>query len=142
MSKNAETKSIAFDDVVRSFYGCTSGNIDSPVWICGLEWGGGLSIEAPTPIEAFTPYGFEELQCLDTKDFECSFWASRSPFCRAVIKILSVLLKGELLSWKDFSDLEKEGIVCRDGMALVLNANPISFASQDEAKREWIPTAM
>lgn len=137
MDNEAATKTIAFDEVVHSFYGCTIGNVDSPIWICGLEWGGGLSLEEPTPIESFAPYGFKELQCLDTKDFECSFWAPRSPFCRAVIKILSVLLKGELLSWKDFSDLEREGIVGRDGIALILNANPITFSNRDEARKEW-----
>lgn len=128
---------LEFFDVANSFYGCTIGNIDSPIWICGLEWGGGLSQDVPTPTEFFTPYGFEELQCLNAKDFENNFWDSHSPFCRAVIKILSVLSKDSIISWNSFADLEKEGMIGRDGLALVLNSNPLSFSGRGAAKKDW-----
>ena len=33
-----------FTKLVESFYGSTVGNIQSPVWLCGLEWGVPFSI--------------------------------------------------------------------------------------------------
>lgn len=32
----------AFEELALSFYGCDGGNLKSPVWFCGLEWGGEL----------------------------------------------------------------------------------------------------
>lgn len=30
-----------FNEMALSHYGCDGGNLSSPIWACGLEWGGG-----------------------------------------------------------------------------------------------------
>lgn len=37
----------AFENAVASFYGAKGGNAESPVWLCGLEWGERWSTEHP-----------------------------------------------------------------------------------------------
>ncbi len=34
------TVSKNFSEAAQSLYGCDGGNLNSSVWICGLEWGG------------------------------------------------------------------------------------------------------
>lgn len=129
-----------FLKIVQSFYGCTTGNVDSPVWLCGLEWGGGLSLEAPTYLDSWNPYGFEDLQCWSWQEFKEEFWAPRSKYCQNALKVLLTIQKGHYcekdykLSW---SELEKHKTVGANGLAMFLNAFPISFAGRSVADKDW-----
>ena len=62
-----------FTKLVESFYGSTVGNIQSPVWLCGLEWGGGYDPETPILESELEPYGMEDLQATSLQDFIDSF---------------------------------------------------------------------
>lgn len=48
-----------FTKLVESFYGSTIGNVRSPVWMCGLEWGGGYDSKIPILESELEPYGLE-----------------------------------------------------------------------------------
>ena len=62
-------------DWLRDFHGCDGGDIGSPekssVWVCGIEWGGGHTVEnlrqiAAEPYTGDTDFGYEAWQeCVD-----------------------------------------------------------------------------
>ena len=131
-----------FTKLVESFYGSTIGNVRSPVWMCGLEWGGGYDSKVPILESELEPYGFEDLQTTSWQDFEANFWAAKSPFCQNTMKILCELYnctKPETnASYKqNWETWEKLGIVGVNGLALILNAFPISFKDRSAAWKDW-----
>ena len=130
-----------FRKVVQSFSGCTSGNVDSPVWLCGLEWGGGLSTKVPTIFDSSDVYGFKDLQCWSWQDFVGAFWAGKSKFCQNALKVLlTIQNKGKYSKDqydKKWDELEKHRTVGPNGIALILNAFPISFAGRSVAADAW-----
>lgn len=128
--------------LVESFYGSTIGNVRSPVWLCGLEWGGGYDSKVPILESELEPYGFEDLQTTSWQDFKANFWAAKSPFCQNTMKILCELYnctKPETnASYKqNWETWEKLGIVGVNGLALILNAFPISFKDRSAAWKDW-----
>lgn len=129
-----------FQKIVESFYGCTTGNVDSPVWFCGLEWGGGYDKDVPILLHEMKPYDFGSLQCWSIEEFKDAFWAPRSKFCQNVLKILVAIQKGSYES-KDYniswSEYEKRRLIGPNGLALILNAFPISFAGRSTANKNW-----
>lgn len=127
-----------FEKIVKSFYGSTAGNIHSPIWICGLEWGGGYDESIPIFIDNIEPYSFESLHVWSAKQFANYFWASQSAFCRNVIKLLYGLKTGNCSNWSSVvEDWYKDGIAGPNGIAMILNAYPISFKNRDQAYRSW-----
>ena len=131
---------LQFQKLVESFYGCTAGNIHSPVWICGLEWGGGHDPSVPIPIQDLEPYDFEELHCWSAKEFWDNFWAGESKFCQAVVKLLIGIRDGEYTSRKrpwnpDF--LAETNLIGPKGLALTLNAFPISMHGTAQRWNSW-----
>ena len=128
-----------FHDLVKSFYGCTGGNIFSPIWLCGLEWGGGYDASEPILIDGLTPYDFEDLHCFTVQKFKDSFWAPSSAFCRNVIKILMAAQEGTYTGGysNNFDNLSKRKIVGPYGLALILNTFPISMKGRNEASKSW-----
>lgn len=131
-----------FTKLVESFYGSTVGNIQSPVWLCGLEWGGGYDPETPILESELEPYGMEDLQATSLQDFIDSFWAAKSPFCRNTMKLLCELYnctdpKEKASYGQNWETWEKLGIVGSNGLALILNAYPISFENRSVAGKSW-----
>ena len=130
-----------FCNFVSSFSGCSAGNINSPIWLCGLEHGGGFSETEPITEnwlrEATTP--FESLHIANGQKFMDSFFAPRSPFCHGVVRSLTMLKLGDIPS--DFqtetSWLESKGIIGANGLALVLNAFPVSMKSRSVSDKAW-----
>lgn len=134
-----KTPSPQFTAMVSSFFGSAAGNIRSPVWICGLEPGGGFSPDIPIPVSTFAPYSFEDLQCWTADDFFGSFWDDSSGFCQAVAKMLVGLKDGGYDSkrLRDCKTLAAENLVGPDGLALVLNAFPISMQGVSRRRGSW-----
>ncbi len=137
---NTQAVPESFANMVKSFYGCTGGNIFSPVWICGFEWGGGHDPESPYPVSAFYPLSFEALHYWNGDLFRRNFWESKSPFCRAVIKLLMGLqdngykpntYSSQVQRWQDYN------LTGPNGLAMVLNTYPISFAGRNTAANSW-----
>lgn len=128
-----------FQDLVKSFYGCTGGNIFSPVWLCGLEWGGGYDASEPILVDGLKPYYFDDLHCFTVNEFRDSFWAPGSAFCRNVIKILMATQEGTYSGsyTSNFDDLSKRKIVGPYGLALILNTFPISMKGRNVATKSW-----
>lgn len=131
-----------FKKLVESFYGSTIGNVQSPVWLCGLEWGGGCDPKTPILESEFEPYSLEDIQATSLQDFIDSFWDAHSPFCRNTMKVLCELYNctdpGEKASYcQSWETWERLGIVGANGLALVLNAFPISFGNRDVAAAQW-----
>lgn len=133
------TPSPQFKAMVSSFFGSAAGNIRSPVWICGLEPGGGYSPDIPIPVSNLAPYSFEDLQCWTADDFFGSFWDDSSGFCQAVAKILVGLKDGRYDSTRprDRKTLAADNLVGPDGLALVLNAFPISMLGVSQRGKSW-----
>ena len=126
-----------FRKLCSSFYGCTIGNVYAPVWICGLEWGGGLDKDYPVSEHTLEPYGLEALPTWDRKEI-WDDWGRKGYFNDAVEKILWALKKGEVSQKKTDEKLEEEdlfGLI--KGMGLILNAYPISFPDRSEARKCW-----
>ena len=138
-----------FKALAESFFGSTAGNIHSPIWFCGLEWGGGYDPEVPILWDLIQPYDFEELHTWSTQSFMDSFWASRSQFCQNVIKILVGLQQGYFNSGDNrkgfecrrdeewFADLGRRRIVGPNGLALILNMLPISVPNRSVCNGSW-----
>lgn len=138
-----KTPSPQFTAMVSSFFGSAAGNIRSPVWICGLEPGGGFSPDIPIPVSNLAPYSFEDLQCWTADDFFGSFWGDSSPLCWAVAKILVGLKDGRYDStrFRNRETLRKtlaaDNLVGPNGLALVLNAFPISMQGVNQRSKSW-----
>lgn len=131
-----------FTKLVESFFGSAGGNVNSPVWLCGLEPGGGYDPETPILESELEPYGMEDLQATSLQDFIDNFWDATSPFCRNTIKVLCGLYNctnpQEMASYsQSWETREKLGIVGANGLALVLNAFPISLKGRDVAEEKW-----
>lgn len=130
-----------FRQIIESFYGSTCGNTRSPVWICGLEWGGGHDPAIPIPVSDFEPYVFDDLQVWSADDFLSSFWAPQSRFCQAVIKILTGLRDRAYVpsrcSWSR-ENMIKENLIGPNGLALILNAFPISMSGTSARWSSWL----
>lgn len=135
-----------FKNLMNSFFGCTAGNIKSPIWFCGLEWGGGYDSELPILLDTLQPYGFSDLHTWNADSFRKSFWASGSPFCQNVIKLLVGLQQGYYQtgdnkkeggdkSW--FEDLARRRIVGPNGLALIFNMFPISIPNRSAYENSW-----
>ena len=127
-----------FKKIVESFYGSTAGNIRSPIWFCGLEWGGGYDESIPIFVDNLEPYDFKSLHVWSAKQFESYFWTPRSAFCRNVIKLLYGLKKGPCSGWSSkYEEWDKDGIAGPNGIAMILNAYPISFKDRNQAYQVW-----
>lgn len=140
INENFSNVPTEFLHLVESFHGCTAGNINSPVWICGLEWGGGFDPSVPIPIQNLEPYDFEELQCWSAKDFWMSFWAKGSKFCEGVVKLLIGIRDGEYNSAKGTFDpdrLAETNLIGPKGLALILNAFPLSMHGTGQRRHSW-----
>lgn len=129
-----------FRQLVESFYGCTAGNIYSPVWICGLEWGGDLPLDTTFSIYNLEPYGFEDIHCWSGEEFMGNFWATGSKFCEGVIKILTGLRDGGYVSAKCSwakDKLIESNLIGPNGLALILNAFPICMQGTSVRWKNW-----
>lgn len=113
-----------------------SGNINSPVWICGLEYGRGW--KGNIPAEDFKVQK-DEFQCKSSEAFMDRFWAPESPFCHGVLKSLAVLKYGKIPSdfCTDIHWLTEKGLIGPNGLAMILNAFPISMAGRSQAYANW-----
>ena len=130
-----------FHDFVSSFAGCSSGNVNSPVWICGLEQGGGF-LEDEYITEKWLREGVREFEDMHTNSAEAfmqNFFASKSPFCHGVLRALAVLKFGKIP--EDFQIntqwLESHGLIGSQGLALVLNAYPVTMKSRSYSNDAW-----
>ena len=131
-----------FTKLVESFYGSTIGNVRSPVWMCGLEWGGGYDSKVPILESELEPYGLEDIQTISLQDFIDNFWAPGSPFCRNTMKILCALYNctkpEKTASYEQtWETWKKLGIVGVNGLSLILNAYAISFENRSVAGKSW-----
>lgn len=129
-----------FKKMVESFYGCTVGNINSPVWFCGLEWGGGYDSKTPIPIQNLEPYDLETIQCFSIDEHWNNFWASGSKFCEGVVKLLIGIRDGEYdpnkRTW-DPKVLADANLIGPKGLALTLNAFHISMSGTSQRQKSW-----
>ena len=133
-----------FEKLVNSFYGCTAGNINAPIWFCGLEWGGGYDSKFPILEQDLEPYDFEDLQCLSATFFKEYFWANQRPYCRNTLKILVSLFNlcaesvgRSPINFEANNVLQNEELLGANGYALMLNGYPISFIDRSNARNQW-----
>lgn len=140
MSDTKHQVPFEFQQMVESFYGCTVGNINSPVWFCGLEWGGGYDSKIPIPIQNLEPYDLETIQCFSIEEHWNNFWATGSKFCEGVVKLLIGIRDGEYDSnkWtRDPKVLSDLNLIGPKGLALTLNAFPISMSGTSQRQQSW-----
>lgn len=120
-----------FTKLVESFFGSGVGNVNSPVWLCGLEQSGVCGPEAPILESELQPQIIKDPYTTSVQEFIESFRAYRTNLCSAAIKIFSELEKciSPEESWKT------QGGAGR--FAFVLNAFPIPFENRDVAAAKW-----
>ncbi|MCF0254566.1 MAG: hypothetical protein HUK26_09570, partial [Duodenibacillus sp.] len=159
------TPTPAMEKLAKSFEGARIGNIDSPVWLCGLEDAAepsdGIFDEKvlDNPLQADE---LDSLRCDDWKEFWKSMWScdgagvktlennfnngmSYSPYFELVMKVFIGFTMGEykeeyyqaLVRQADWEGLESAGILGKNGIFLLLNAFPICFAGQNNARLAW-----
>ena len=116
-------------DWLRDFHGCDGGDIGSPekssVWVCGIEWGGGHTVEnlrqiAAEPYTGDTDFGYEAWQeCVDC------------PYNISVCKLLTALNGGQVEDYRRFAE-EVQPFVHKAGSGYFkMNLYPIAFKNTD-----------
>jgi hypothetical protein len=112
-----------FRNLAMSFYGCDGGNLDSPIWTCGLEWGGGLQDnEIPqddfmnTAICSWDSPGWSARGCLSGR---------RMGYNQKLAWFFSYYFGWDIHNYKQ--DAEEQKLFCKNGIGFKMNAFPISF---------------
>ncbi len=106
--------------------------------------GGGCDPKVPLLEQELEPYYLDSIQTVSLEDFLENFWSSHSKYCQNFIKVLIELYNcshsdsTEKASYKQsWEILAKKGIVGPKGLALALNAYPISFKDRSVAASDW-----
>lgn len=139
-----------FADMARGLTGAKSGNLKGNIWFCGLEEGGGLTLEHPNLLNPYPP---EYYQAQTLTDFVDNFWYPESAFCRAVAKFLLAFrirhmggayhagdfdkFLGEDKGRADWEGLQREGFAGPRGIAMVANAYPLRMPSHGVSAADW-----
>ncbi|WP_345848455.1 hypothetical protein [Shewanella algae] len=113
-----------FKNMALSFYGCDGGNLNSTVWTCGLEWGGGYeNNEIPeSELKAL------KLWSWDT-DGETVAGCLRHQYNQKLAWFFSYLYGWNVDDYKNESIKNK--LFCSEGTGFKMNAFPISFKNRD-----------
>ncbi|WP_314368398.1 hypothetical protein [Neisseria cinerea] len=116
-------------DWLRDFHGCDGGDIGSPekpsVWVCGIEWGGGHTVEnlrqiAAEPYTGDTEFGFGDWQ-------ECVAY----PYNISVCKLLCALNGGQVENYRRFAEEVQPFVHKADSGYFKMNLYPIAFKNTD-----------
>ena len=113
---------------VKSWAGCDGGNLDAPIWFCGIEWGAGDESYYKNDLPKQMEHGSVPLAGkYDWKGTISGTTGGESSFGRGVAKLYSAIRTPEI---KDQSKAI-EGYT--GGEILKLNLYPIKFRNTDPA---------
>lgn len=119
-----------FKDMALSFSGCDGGNLNSNIWTCGLEWGGGYENNIiPEDIFKALPLGawdIGENTIVDNLNYQ---------YNQKLAWFFSYLLGWDAEDYKNES--VTNGLYCKNGIGFKMNAFPISFPDRDSVT--WLP---
>lgn len=109
-----------FKEMALSFYGCDGGNLDSSIWICGLEWGGGYENDQINESEFIAL----PLSSWDSGKESISNYF-KNQYNQKTAWFFSYLLGWDINDFK--SEAEKNYLFSSSGTGFKMNAFPISF---------------
>lgn len=124
-------------NITTSFFGANGGSLDNPIWLCGLEWGGGYSEEeylVPENLQgdSVTSITVEELKAFLVK-------RGRS-FFRSQIALLHAITANS----EDRKHVRARACIddgfhffCKDNYGVSLNAYPISMKARSTSQVDW-----
>lgn len=127
-----------FTKLVESVFGSRVGDVNSPVWLCGLEQNRVYCPETLILESDLQPHNIKDPDTTSDEDFIDSFRRATSQinFCPATIKIVFELRK--CINPEEMSETrEKLESVGAGRLAFVLNAFPIPFENRDVAAAKW-----
>lgn len=106
------------------FSGCTGGNIHSPIWFCGIEWGGGY--ETVEELEEYIAQKelWEKCPVGDETTLEY-------PYGRTTIKLLTSIYGSNVEDYINFFETYKPTYTNSEKSCFQLNLYPIAFKNTD-----------
>lgn len=137
----------SFEAAASSLYGINGGNPESPVWLCGLEWGGGYKQEEPEEPD-FSQEDESDIQTLEPEtvkkylagDFQGN-GAGRpggSAFYRSQIALLKAIIDGDFGKDDPYTWVDEYGFFSKNRYGFSLNAFPVSMKGRTDGSRSWI----
>jgi len=116
------TANTAFSALAMSHYGHDGGNLAAPLWVSGIEWGGGIS---PVQLLADIRNGPREAPRSTVLQSERDKYAKYN-FDRVWLKLLARSLGHSVTDYRNMLS-EEVGALTATGPILKLNLYPISF---------------
>lgn len=135
----------SFVAAVSSLYGNNGGNPESPVWLCGLEWGGGYKPEAPKEPDFFEDNEVFPIEPATMKarlkgDFneDGTGRPGGSAFYRVQIALLKAIVDGDFgEECNPYKWIDEFGFFSKGCYGFGLNAFPVSMKGRDTARENW-----
>lgn len=127
-----------FTKLVESVFGSMVGDVNSPVWLCGLEQNRVYGPETLILESDLQPHNTKDPYTTSDEDFIDSFRRATSQinFCPATIKIVFELRK--CINPEEMAETREKFESAGAGrLAFVLNAIPIPFENRDVAAAKW-----
>ncbi|MCM1512214.1 MAG: hypothetical protein NC112_03765 [Oxalobacter formigenes] len=139
-----------FRQAAASLYGYNGGNLESPIWLCALEWGGGYSPEKPEdPADQekgfFADFEPEPISPQTLKGFIKGDWngdgrgrQGGSAFYRVQVGLLKAIIDAGAYDGKDPAEwVDAFRFFDKGCYGLSLNAFPVSMSGRSSAWQYW-----
>ena len=131
---NCSTINSRFKKYALSYSGMDGGNLNAPLWICGIEFGESLTKDTRFQPVTSAPYWNQETRDASIEKSKgpngCrqdryTMW----PFCRLASKLTITVLTGALSDWRTHyhSNPEQKGYCGKHSGNFSMNLFPISF---------------
>lgn len=134
-----------FEAAASSLYGNNGGNPESPIWVCGLEWGVGYSPEEPKEPNFWSendifPIEPETMKAWIKGDFDEDGIGrpGGSAFYRIQVALLKAIIDGDFGKKVDpYTWMDEYGFFSKGRYGLGLNAFPVSMRNRTIAWESW-----
>ena len=134
----------SFTEAAGSLYGLNGGNPESPVWLCGLEWGGGYKLEKPEEPDFYQdndvlPVEPETVKAWLKGDFDEDGTGrpGGSAFYRVQVALLKAIVDGDLGKGDPYTWMDEYKFFSKGCYGLGLNAFPVSMRNRATAWKNW-----
>lgn len=125
-----------FKEWACSFSGCDGGNINSSVWVCGLEWGRPHYENNQIQDRDLEPKFVSGSWDTNDEDVRTNLTGSKMGFNQKLAWFYSYLLGWNICHYKD--EAVNNHLFCQEGTGFKMNAFPISF--KDRESIAWTDT--
>lgn len=119
------TVSKNFSEAAQSLYGCDGGNLNSSVWICGLEWGGQAKHDLSEVIKVDAPIGWDS----DDETIADCLQSEGMGYNQKIAWLFSYLFNWDISDY--VTEAEKYRLMCHQGVGFKMNMFPLSFENRN-----------